>query len=197
MLTGDAQLVDRARTLSLHGMTRNAWNRYGTEGTWFYDVVCPGFKCNMTDLQASLGLVQLSRLESLQHRRAEIFARYNAAFEPVSSLQIPVCRADVQPARHLYVLRLCDGAARGGRDALIAELKVRGICTSVHFIPVHLHTYYRQKYGYQPEDFPVTLDNYRRMLSLPLSPALTDDEVSRVISAVRQITAEGPNKLAA
>jgi dTDP-4-amino-4,6-dideoxygalactose transaminase len=197
MLTGDSQVIDRARTLSLHGMTRNAWNRYGTEGTWFYDVVCPGFKCNMTDLQASLGLVQLSRLESLQRRRAEIFARYNAAFERISSLQIPVCRADVQPARHLYVLRLRDGAAGGGRDALIAALKARGICTSVHFIPVHMHTYYRQKYGYRPEDFPVALDNYRRMLSLPLSAALTDDEVSRVIDAVKLIVAGSPIKLAA
>ncbi len=197
MLTGDAQLVERARTFSLHGMTRNAWNRYGTEGTWFYDVVCPGFKYNMTDLQASLGLVQLSRLESMQRRRAEIFARYNAAFEAVSWLQTPTCRADVQSAQHLYVLRLHDGATGGWRDALIAELKARGICTSVHFIPVHLHTYYRQKYGYQPEDFPVALENYQRMLSLPLSPALTDDEVSRVISAVRQLTASGPSKLAA
>jgi dTDP-4-amino-4,6-dideoxygalactose transaminase len=94
-------------------------------------------------------------------------------------------------------LRLQEGAAGGGRDALIAELKARGICTSVHFIPVHLHTYYRQKYGYQPEDFPVALDNYQRMLSLPLSPALTADEVSRVISAVRQLTTGGPNRLAA
>jgi dTDP-4-amino-4,6-dideoxygalactose transaminase len=197
MLTGGAQLVDRARTLSLHGMTRNAWNRYGTEGTWFYDVVCPGFKCNMTDLQASLGLVQLSRLDSLQRRRAEIFARYNAAFESNAGLQVPTCRPDVEHARHLYVLRLRDGASGGGRDALIAELKARGICTSVHFIPVHLHTYYRQKYGYQPEDFPVALANYRRMLSLPLSPALADEEVSRVIDSVSQITAGGQNKLAA
>ncbi len=197
MLTGDAQLIDKARTLSLHGMTRNAWNRYGSEGTWFYDIVCPGFKCNMTDLQASLGLVQLSRLDSLQRRRAEIFARYNAAFESLAQLQVPASRPDVESARHLYVLRLHDDAAGGGRDALIAELKAHGICTSVHFIPVHLHTYYRRKYGYQPEDFPVALDNYRRMLSLPLSPALTDDEVSRVIDAVRQITAGGRTKIAA
>jgi dTDP-4-amino-4,6-dideoxygalactose transaminase len=187
MLTGEPELVDRARILSLHGMSRNAWNRYGTEGTWFYDVVAPGFKCNMTDIQAALGLAQLARLDDMQRRRAEIFARYNAVFAGIAGLEIPTKRNDVEHAWHLYVLRLADGRLRGGRDEMIAALKARGICTSVHFIPVHLHTYYRQKYGYQPDDFPVALDSYQRMLSLPLSPALSDEDVSRVIDAVTSI----------
>jgi dTDP-4-amino-4,6-dideoxygalactose transaminase len=196
MLTGDASLVDRARVLSLHGMSRNAWNRYGTEGTWFYDVVSPGFKYNMTDIQAALGLVQLARLNKLQSRRAEIFARYNEAFKSIRGLQTPACRDDIEHARHLYVLRMHDGVLRGGRDEMIARLKSRRICTSVHFIPVHLHTFYRQKYGYRPDDFPVALDNYQRMLSLPLSPALPDDDVSRVIDAVCDIAMKSPERLA-
>ncbi|MEX0642666.1 MAG: DegT/DnrJ/EryC1/StrS aminotransferase family protein [Pirellulales bacterium] len=189
MLTGDPELVDRARILSLHGMSRNAWNRYGAEGSWFYDVVTPGFKCNMTDVQAALGLAQLARLERLQLRRAEIFARYNAAFESIAGLQTPMCRADVKHAWHLYVLRLGDGVLQGGRDALIAALQTRSICTSVHFIPVHMHTFYRDKYGYRPDDFPVALDSYLRMLSLPLSPALSDNDVTRVIESVTEVVA--------
>jgi dTDP-4-amino-4,6-dideoxygalactose transaminase len=184
MLTGDPQLIDRARILSLHGMSRNAWNRYGVGGSWFYDVVSPGFKCNMTDIQAALGLVQLARLDTFQRRRSEIFARYNAAFESVEQLQIPTTRPDVSHAWHLYVLRLQDGALPAGRDALIAALKDRGICTSVHFIPVHMHTFYREKYGYRAEDFPIAFDNFQRMLSLPLSPALNDEDVARVIDGV-------------
>jgi dTDP-4-amino-4,6-dideoxygalactose transaminase len=187
MLTGDPALVDRARVLSLHGMSRNAWNRYGTEGTWFYDVVSPGFKYNMTDIQAALGLAQLARFGNLQRRRAEIFARYNNAFAGIRGLQTPACREGVKHAWHLYVLRVGEGILRGGRDEMIALLKARRICTSVHFIPVHLHTFYRQKYGYRPDDFPVALENYQRMLSLPLSPALADDDVSRVIDAVCDI----------
>jgi dTDP-4-amino-4,6-dideoxygalactose transaminase len=187
MLTGDPELVDRARVLSLHGMSRNAWNRYGTEGTWFYDVISPGFKCNMTDVQAALGLAQLARFDKLQCRRARIFARYNDAFSSIDGLQTPACRTEVEHARHLYVLRLRDGLLRGGRDEMIALLKARRISTSVHFIPVHLHTFYRQKYGYHPEDFPIALDNYQRMLSLPLSPGLGDDDISHVIGAVSEI----------
>jgi dTDP-4-amino-4,6-dideoxygalactose transaminase len=146
--------------------------------------VSPGFKYNMTDIQAALGLAQLARFDKLQRRRAQIFTRYNEAFAPISSLQTPDSRPEVEHARHLYVLRLRDEALRGGRDEMIARLKARRICTSVHFIPVHLHTYYRQTYGYRPHDFPVALTNYQRMLSLPLSPALSDNDVSQVIDAV-------------
>lgn len=187
MLTGEPALVDRARILSLHGMSRNAWNRYGVGGSWFYDVVAPGFKYNMTDIQAALGLVQLRRLNNFQQRRTEIFNAYDRAFWPLSGLQPPTIRPNVIHARHLYVVRLADGLLRGGRDELIAQLKQQGICTSVHFIPIHLHTYYREKYGYLPEDFPIAFDSYKRMLSLPLSPALADSEIARVVDGVTTI----------
>ncbi len=184
MLTGAPDLVDRAKSFSLHGMSRNAWNRYGTEGSWFYDVLVPGFKYNMSDLQAAIGLAQLSRLEQMQQKRRMIFNAYDEAFCGSDSLEIPTRRSDIDHALHLYVLRLRDQTTAEARNALIEDLKERGIGVSVHFIPVHLHSYYREKYGYRSEDFPVAYSNYQRMLSLPLSPALNNSQICRVIGTV-------------
>lgn len=187
MLVADPALLDRARVVSLHGMSRNAADRYAQGGSWFYEVELPGYKYNMTDLQASLGLVQLRRLEQLQRRRREIVARYNAAFSSSDALEIPVERQEVEHAWHLYVLRLRPEALEIGRDQFIRELTARNIGTSVHFIPVHIHPYYRDKYGFKPEDFPVAFSNYQRMLSLPLHPRLTDAEADDVIRAVLEV----------
>ncbi|HEX7337374.1 MAG TPA: DegT/DnrJ/EryC1/StrS family aminotransferase [Gemmatimonadales bacterium] len=188
MLTGSPEFLARARALSLHGMSRDAWKRYGQGGSWFYEVHEPGFKYNMTDIQAAMGLVQLRKLERFQQRRRAIVARYQAAFERLDALEIPVERPDVEHAWHLYVLRLRLGALRIGRDQFIDELTARNIGTSVHFIPLHLHPFYRQKYGYLPHRFPVAYSAYQRMLSLPLHPALTDEDVSDVIAAVLDVT---------
>jgi dTDP-4-amino-4,6-dideoxygalactose transaminase len=187
MLVADLALLDRARVVSLHGMSRNAADRYAQGGSWFYEVELPGFKYNMTDLQASLGLVQLRRLEERQRHRREIVARYNAAFGESDALEIPVERKEVEHAWHLYVLRLRTDALEIGRDQFINELTARNIGTSVHFIPVHIHPYYRNKYGFKPEDFPAAFSNYQRMLSLPLHPRLTDVEVNDVIGAVLEV----------
>lgn len=187
MLTGNPEFIERARILSLHGMSRDAWKRYDKGGSWYYEVVAPGFKYNMTDIQASIGLWQLRKLESFQRRRREVVRAYNEAFSPVDALEIPTERPDVEHAWHLYVLRLRPGALRIGRDQFIEELKARNIGVSVHFIPVHLHPYYRDKYGYRPDDFPVAHENYLRMLSLPLNPRLTDQDVADVIEAVLDV----------
>lgn len=188
MLTGDPEMIDRARSTSLHGMSRDAWNRYGAKGNWKYDVIEAGLKCNMGDLQAALGLAQLERLKSLQTRRKQFYDRYDKAFSACSGFQTPACSNDPGHAHHLYVLRLRDPLTlRPGRDQLISRLRESGIATSVHFIPVHLHTYYREKYGYRPEDFPVSYSNYLRMLSLPLSPAHTDEQIDAVIDAVTAV----------
>jgi dTDP-4-amino-4,6-dideoxygalactose transaminase len=187
MLTGSPELVARARTLGLHGMSRDAWKRYGPGGSWFYTVDEPGFKYNMTDVQAAMGLVQLRRLAGFQRRRREIVAAYNQAFGGMDALETPVERAEVEHAWHLYVLRLRLGALRIGRDQFIDELTARNIGTSVHFIPIHLHPHYRQKYGYDPEQFPVAYSNYQRMLSLPLHPLLSDNDVGDVIGAVLDV----------
>jgi len=187
MLTGDPQFLDRARILALHGMSRDAWKRYDKGGSWFYEILAPGFKYNMTDIQASIGLQQLRKLESLQTRRREVVAAYNEAFADVEALQTPSCRAHVDHAWHLYVLRLKTDALRLDRNKFIEELTARNIGTSVHFIPIHLHPYYRDKYGYQPDDFPVAHGSFQRMLSLPLHPKLSRQDVADVTEAVLDI----------
>lgn len=187
MLTGDAGFIERARVVSLHGMSRDAWKRYEKGGSWRYDILLPGFKYNMSDLQAALGLCQLHRLEAMQERRRAIVARYQEAFAAVEAFEVPVARAHVEHAWHLYVLRLADGALRIDRDRFIDELTSRNIGTSVHFIPVHLHPYYAGKYGYRPESFPVAYDAFTRMLSLPLNARMSDGDVEDVIAAVLDV----------
>lgn len=187
MLTGDPEFLERARVTSLHGMSRDAWRRYDKGGSWCYEVVAPGFKYNMTDIQASLGLWQLRKLEGFQERRRAVVRAYNDAFSNIDALQPPVERPEVEHAWHLYVLRLQLDALSIDRNRFAKELTDRNIGTSVHFIPIHLHPYYRDKYGYVPSDYPVAYQNFMRMLSLPLNPSLTDQDVGDVIEAVLDV----------
>jgi len=184
MLTGTPEFIDKARIISLHGMSRDSWQRYGKSGSWYYEVVMPGFKYNMSDIQAAMGLVQLRRLAEFQLRRRQVAQAYNEAFSQVAALQVPTVRPEVEHAWHLYVLRLNLEKLTIDRNAFIEELRKRNIGTSVHFIPVHIHPYYRNKYGYEAADFPVTHGNYQRLLSLPLHPGLKDVDVQDVIEAV-------------
>lgn len=187
MLTGTPEFLQEARVISLHGMSREAWNRYEKGGGWEYDVVCPGYKYNMTDIQAAIGIWQLKKLPWFQQRRRQLAEMYQAAFAGVNGLRLPVTHSEVHHAWHLYVLRLDADRWNVPRDRFVEEMKRRNIGTSVHFIPVHLHSYYRDKYGYQADDFPVALDNYRRMVSLPLNPRMSDADAGDVIEAVRDI----------
>ena len=188
MLTGSPELLARVRTLGLHGMNRDAWKPHGPAGSWLYSVDEPGFKYNMTDVQAAMGLAQLRKLEWFQHRRRQIVDSYQRALGRVEALELPVERSDVGHAWHLYVLRIRSGTLSIGRDQFIEELTARNIGASVHFIPLHLQPYYRQKYRYLPTAFPVAYDSYQRMLSLPLHPLLSDADVNDVIAAVVDIT---------
>lgn len=187
MLTGDAEFLDRARVVSLHGMNRDAWKRYDRGGSWYYEVVLPGFKYNMTDIQSALGLWQLRKLAGFQERRRAVVRRYDEAFAGEDALELPARRPEVEHAWHLYVLRLRPAVLRIGRDEVIEELRQRNIGTSVHFIPIHMHPYYRDKYRYRPDSFPVAHANYQRMLSLPLNPRLSDADVLDVIEAVLDV----------
>jgi dTDP-4-amino-4,6-dideoxygalactose transaminase len=186
MLTGEPEFLARARVLSLHGMSRDAWKRYDENGTWYYEIEQPGFKYNMTEIQASLGLHQLDKLGAFQERRAAIVARYEEAFGAIDCLQTPASRPDVQHAYHLYVLRLDLDALTIARSAFIKQMHEKNIGTSVHFIPIHLHPYYRDKYGWKPEDFPVAYDGFRRMVSLPLNPSMSEQDVEDVVEAVQE-----------
>jgi dTDP-4-amino-4,6-dideoxygalactose transaminase len=189
MLTGPPDLVDDARPWSLHGMSRDAWKRYGESGTWAYEVEYPGFKYNMTDIQAALGLSQLPRLEAIASRRREIAARYTESLGPVPAVELPVERPGYRSAWHLYPIRLRLDRLTVERHEFIALMGQRKIGTSVHFIPVHLLAYYRDKYEYKPDQFPVASQAFEGLVSLPIYPAMTDTDVDDVVEAVTAVVA--------
>jgi len=185
--TDDDAAADRCRIMSLHGISRDAWKRYTAEGSWAYEVIAPGYKYNLTDIASALGLVQLAKLETMWRRRVEIAKRYDAAFAVRPELQLPARAAANQHAWHLYMLRVDNERLRGGRDAFTEALKKRNIGVSVHFIPLHTQPYYRDTYGYKPEDFPVAYREFRREVSLPIYSRMTDRDVDDVIGAVLEV----------
>ena len=183
LVTRSSELARRARIMRLHGISRDVFDRY-RGGNWYYEVTAPGFKCNFTDIAAALGLHQLRRAHAMRAQRAAIAHAYGAGFADLP-LALP---AEAPPgelhAWHLYVVRLLDDAPVG-RDAFIEALRERGIGTSVHYVPLHFHPYWRDTYGLKAQQFPVSTDAYRRMVSLPIYSRMTDADVSRVIDAVR------------
>jgi dTDP-4-amino-4,6-dideoxygalactose transaminase len=190
LTTDDDAIAEKARLFSLHGMDKNAWKRYSQAGSWFYDVTTPGFKCNMTDIQAALGLTQLAKLERMQHRREAIAALYNDAFASLPEVSVPVTTPGGENAWHLYILKLNLDKLKYDRDKFIELLREENIGTSVHFIPVHMHSYYRETFGYVPEDFPQAETAYRRIISLPLYPKMTLKDAEHVAQAVRRVCEE-------
>jgi dTDP-4-amino-4,6-dideoxygalactose transaminase len=190
LTTDDEALAERARMMSLHGISRDAWLRFTVQGSWYYEILEPGFKYNMTDIAAALGLQQLRRSDDLWEIRRRYAARYTDAFRALPEVETPAeAAAQDGHAWHLYVLRLNRERLRIDRTAFIEELRACGIGTSVHFIPLHLHPYYRNRHGYQPADFPVASAAYERILSLPLYPRMALADVDRVIDAVTEIVA--------
>jgi dTDP-4-amino-4,6-dideoxygalactose transaminase len=187
MLTGSPELVEAARTWSLHGMSKDAWKRYSDKGAWFYEVVAPGFKYNMTDIAAALGLRQLQRLDAFDLRRQEIARRYTEALSDCPAVETPTSRPDVHHAWHLYVLRLNLAELVIDRAEFISQLQARNIGVSVHFIPIHLHPYYRDRYGWRPEDLPVAFEQFQRTVSLPIYPRMSDGDIADVVAAVKDV----------
>ena len=185
--TDSEPLAERCRLMSLHGISKNAWNRYAQGGSWYYEIQGLGFKYNMTDIAAAIGLAQLVRLDSMCRRRADIAALYDDAFSAIPGLQLPTVLPEIEHSWHLYPLRLDLDRFTINRDRFIDELQARNIGVSVHFIPLHLHPYYRDTYGYVPEDFPVASAEYQREISLPIYSAMTDNDVKDVIEAVTDI----------
>jgi len=186
--TPDAELADRIRMRRLHGMSRDAWKRYRAEGSWRYDVAYPGFKYNMTDIAAAIGLVQLGRIDELQARRQAIVDRYRAALADCEEVELPTHREEVDHAWHLFAVRMHHDRLSIHRDQVIEELNARGVATSVHFIPLHVHSYYREHLGCRDADLPVASEEWERMISLPLYPSLADEEVDRIADTLTDIT---------
>ena len=187
LVTRDAALAQRARTMRLHGMNRDAFDRFqSTVPSWYYEVVAPGFKYNLTDIAAALGLQQLKKAQAFQQRRAELVAAYDAALAGLPVVLPPHARPGELHAWHLYVLRLAEGAGIT-RERFIEALFERGIGCSVHYIPLHLHPYWRDRYALQPAQFPHSQHAYERMVSLPLYTRMTVADVARVAAAVREV----------
>jgi dTDP-4-amino-4,6-dideoxygalactose transaminase len=184
LTTNRADVEGRARLMTLHGMSRDAWKRYERGGSWYYEVVAPGYKYNMGDIQAALGLAQLRRLDAMNARRAELAARLSARLAECDAIETPAARPEVHHVWHLYVIRLRSEALSIDRAAFIEELARRGIGTSVHFIPIHYHPFYREGFGFRPGDYPAAEDAYERLISLPLYPGMTDEDADRVAEAV-------------
>jgi dTDP-4-amino-4,6-dideoxygalactose transaminase len=190
MLTGPSELIEKCRTLSLHGLSRQAWGRYKAGGSWKYDVLAAGYKYNMSDLQASLGIAQIQRIDELTNRRNEIAEKYNQAFSSNPVLKTLSTKEHVGHAWHLYVLRLDLPLLRIGRDDFLEALTKLNIGTSVHFIPIQLHSFYRNKYQWDVEDTPVAFNAFERMISLPIFPAMTDQDIEDVIEAVDSVVSQ-------
>lgn len=188
-LTGPPEVLERARMYALHGMSKDAWNRYDRSGSWEYDIAVPGFKYNMTDVQAAIGRHQLAKLDGFHARRRAIARRYDEAFEGVEALQPPVERPDVESGWHLYVLRLRPEAPVSRND-FVPAMQERNIGTSVHFKPLHMMSFYAQKYELRPDEHPVAREAFERIVSLPLHPGLTDDDVEDVIHAVLDVVGD-------
>jgi len=185
--TASPELAERIRTRRLHGLSRDAWKRYSAEGSWYYEVTYPGYKCNMSDLNAALGLQQLRKADRFHALRAAHAARYRDGLADLPEVDLPEADPSITHAWHLYVVRLRLERLKIGRDAFIRLLRDENIGTSVHFIPLHLQPCYRERFGYRPGDFPNALDTFRRVVSLPLYPRMSEADVEDVIGAVRRI----------
>jgi dTDP-4-amino-4,6-dideoxygalactose transaminase len=188
--TADDALAEDMRLLSLHGMSRDAWKRYTSSGSWYYEVVMPGYKDNMTDIQAAIGIHQLPRLDGFVAVRQRYARLYDEAFADLPGLATPVRHSDRDHVYHLYVVRLDPSCLGIDRAEFIDALKDHNIGTSVHFIPVHLHPFYRERFGYRRGDLPAAEAIYDRIVSLPLYPRMTEEDVNDVIRAVGRIVAE-------
>ncbi len=185
LVTRDAALARRAQVMRLHGMSRDAFDRFTAKvPSWYYEIVAPGFKYNLTDIAAAIGLHQLKKAHAFQQRRARIAARYHAALADLPILTAPEPPAGQTHAWHLYALRLDDGAGLS-RDRFIERLFEQGIGCSVHYIPLHLQPYWRDRYRLAPGRFPHSQHAYERMASLPIYPRMSDADVERVVAAVR------------
>jgi len=188
LATDNSAYAERAAVMRLHGISGDAWKRYAKEGSWYYEVVNAGYKHNLPDVLAALGVAQLAKCDRFWRRRSEIADLYLERLAAIEELELPPGADDSdQHSWHLFILRIRPGKLELTRSAFVDELKQSGIGSSVHFIPLHLHPFYRERYGYRPGDFPNAEDAYSRCISLPMFPDMRDSEVDRVIGAIQQI----------
>lgn len=184
LTTNDDKLAEKLRILSLHGISKNAWERYGKDGFQHWELLMPGYKYNMFDLQASLGIHQIKKVESFLSRRVQIVKKYNDAFEKIEEIQLLKPEPNIKHAHHLYVIVIKIENLKVSRDEVLNEIQKRGIGVAVHFRSLHLQHYFKQHFNYKKGMFPQAEYLSDRVISLPLYPKMTDEDVSRVIETV-------------
>lgn len=186
LVTKDPEIAKRARVMRLHGINRDAFDRFTAKApSWYYEIVAPGFKYNMTDIAASIGVHQLKKANLFQKKRAHIAALYDKELADLPIILPPRAAGQDVHSWHLYVIQL-DSSVKVSRDSFIERMFAQGIGCSVHYIPLHLHPYWRDRYGLTPEMFPASQGIYERTLSLPLYTRMTEEDVERVVSAVKE-----------
>ena len=185
--TKNGKAAEKIRMMGLHGMDRDAWKRYSKSGYWYYEIKYPGFKYNMTDIQASLGVQQIKKLDKFINKREKISQFYNKSFRDLPEIVTQATRKYVKHARHLYTILLDIDKLKISRNYFFKALDAENIGTSVHFIPVHLHPYYKERFGFKRGDFPNAEYVFDRTISLPIHPALNDKDIRDVVKAVRKI----------
>ena len=186
--TENNEIAERCAIMRLHGINSDAWKRYTSEGSWYYEVVAPGYKYNFTDIQAGLGLAQLKKVEFLHNLRIEIFRKYNDGFKNNGYLKIYSIRPDRESAHHLYPVEIRIEKLRINRAQFINELKEHNIGVSVHFIPLYRHPYYKNTYNLNENNYSNSEEIFSRIISLPIWPGMTDAQVERVIDVVNGLT---------
>jgi len=187
--TQNDELAERMRIMSLHGISKDAWKRFTGEGSWYYEIIAPGFKYNMTDIAAAIGIHQLRKADKMHQKRTQWVELYSSLLGSTEELILPQQQPDRIHSWHLYVIRLKLDRLKIDRAQFIAELKQRGIGISVHWLPLHMHPYYRQTYGYTPEDLPTANSLYPEILTLPLYPDMTEGDVRYVCNSIHEILA--------
>ncbi len=191
VVTDREEYADRMKLMHLHGMSRDAWKRYTQNGSWSYEILAPGFKYNLTDIAAAIGIHQLRKCHAFHQRRLAIANQYDAGLAGVPGIVLPEVDDRQAHGWHLYVIQVDSEQLNIGRNEFIDKLIARNIGVSVHFIPLHVHPYYRERYSLQPTDYPNAMAAYERIISLPIYAKMGDEDVRHVIDAVRDIAQEG------
>ena len=182
--TNDEEIAERCKIMRLHGINRDAWKRYTDSGSWYYEVVAPGYKYNFTDLQASLGLPQLKKVDTMWKSRQNIAAKYTAVLKDLDTIELHTVKPDRESSWHLFPIRLHLNRLTKNRAQIINELREENIGVGVHFMPVHQHLYYKETFNLSNKDYPVASSVFPRLLSLPIYPGMTDENVDRVIDII-------------
>jgi len=185
--TDNDEIAKEIGMWSFHGMSKDAWKRYLSKGSWYYEILAPGYKYNMTDIQASLGICQLSKLGNFLRAREKLAKRYTKAFSGMPEIVGPSVKKHVRHAWHLYPIQVNTDLLKIDRDKFIEALRAENIGTSVHFIPLYRHPFYQKTFGYKEGDFPVADHTYKRIVSLPLYPKMSMGDLDDVVEAVKKI----------